>query len=82
MVNGKTNRLGAGHSPETCCAGDGRPSNDGSAIGLTPAFQGGQAHQRGGLGRHGTAYFEGASMSQAPAPLVRPKGCCGARDPR
>ena len=40
-----------------------------------------QAHQGGGLGWHGAAYFEGASMSQHPAPLVRPKGCCGALDP-
>ena len=36
-----------------------------------------QAHQGGGLGWHGAAYFEGASMSQPPSA----QGCCGALDP-
>ena len=37
----------------------------GSAIGPTPAFQRGQAHQRGGLGRTVQSYLKGASNEPA-----------------
>jgi hypothetical protein len=108
MVRGETNRLGAGTLPAKApchCRSAGSPEGEtcaapvtagratiGSAIGPTPAFQRGQAHQREGLGRHGAVVSRRSEhepaggrineQRRAPAPLIRTKGCCRAIDPR
>jgi hypothetical protein len=60
-------RAASDHRRDETCAAPvtaGRATT-GSAIGPTPAFQRSQAHQRGGLGRHGAAHVKGASNEPA-----------------